>query len=390
MRTLSLAGLSLLVLSACGGDDGNPSDVDAGSGFDAGTPVPDAALPDGAVPPMPDGGSDGGTDAGMDAGPPCECPTLPTTCEAPTPLVFGPADPDFRAQLFQVIACADETLDLAVYLSSWDCLADAVAARLTAVPALQVRIVVDDDLCPVMGATRDCALGALAGHPRVTFADDDRSALMHHKYVIADGELAWVSSANFSYNSFCEESNVSVVVDDAAIVAGLEAELDRFVGGAAGPIVRTPSEGTAATLYFSPETPVTMSPTWFRALETAFSEATASIDVMIYSFTRTELSTAMLAARDRGVTVRVLTSYRFRNEAPIQALRAAGIEVRATDVHQKTAVIDGQTLILGSANWSMNAWESNENSLWLRDAAMAEAASDELDRLWAAAEVITD
>ena len=133
-----------------------------------------------------------------------------------------------------------------------------------------------------------------------------------------------------------------------------------------------------------------MSPAWFRALEQAFTDATTSIDVMIYAFTRTELSTALLAAHERGVRVRVLTSFRFRGEAPIAALREGGIEVRATDVHQKTAVIDGSTLALGSANWSMNAWESNENSLWLEDAELAAAASAELDRLWSAATVVTD
>ncbi|MEZ4247548.1 MAG: hypothetical protein R3B99_04830 [Polyangiales bacterium] len=62
-----------------------------------------------------------------------------------------------------MVACADETLDLAVYLSSWDCLAEA-AARLTAVPALQVRISRRRRPCPVMGATRDGA-PVLAGHP---------------------------------------------------------------------------------------------------------------------------------------------------------------------------------------------------------------------------------
>ena len=66
--------------------------------------------------PMPiDAG--GPMDACFDAGfTGCECPPYPTTCTAPTANLpaFTPEATDVASQLFDVIACADSTLQIAM------------------------------------------------------------------------------------------------------------------------------------------------------------------------------------------------------------------------------------------------------------------------------------
>ncbi|MAC26241.1 MAG: hypothetical protein CMH59_07160 [Myxococcales bacterium] len=389
-----LLALALLALGACGDDDGPGPTGDAGPGVDASAPFdggggeadaatePDAGAPADAAP-------DGGTDAGMDAGPPCACPTLPTTCTGPVAgPVFSPEDPAFGEQLMEVLACADESLHMALYLPGWDCIGDALADKLEADEDIVMEIVVDDDQCPTFGGTRDCdMLRGIADHPRVTIVDDDRSALMHHKYIVADGTSVWVSSANMTEDSFCEDLNNSVVIDDATIVGRFEEVFQRmFTDGSFGPVEpEGVTESAPYRLYFSPESPISSPSGWFTALTDAIAEAETSVDVMIFALTRGEISEALVAAHERGVEVRVLSSFRFGGEAAIQTLQDAGIDARVADVHHKVMILDGETVATGSANWSMNAWSNSENSLWIADADVASAFTDELDRVWATA-----
>ena len=48
-------------------------------------------------------------------------------------------------------------------------------------------------------------------------------------------------------------------------------------------------------------------------------------------------------------------------------------------------IIDGATVVTGSANWSENAWSNNENSLWITDTTIAAAFTAEFDAAYATA-----
>lgn len=341
---------------------------------------------DDAGPMMTDAGGD------PDAGDSCGCPTLPAVCSPPVSgqPTFAPDEGPFGEQLASLIGCANDTLRIAMYQSTWSCLADLVQQRLDADADLIVEIVVDDDQCAAMGAARDCALGALASHARVSIVDDSRSRLMHHKFVSADGLRVWASSANFTRNSFCSDFNNSVVVEQPEIVAAYEAQFDRMFNlGGFGPVAAVePARGGNYALYFSPQTPIASPARWFSDMVAAIDAATTSVDVMTNAWTRTEVSDALVAAAGRGVAVRAVVDDTYFDDAPAQALLTAGIETRHDAVHSKVMVIDGQTVITGSPNWSAAAWANNEASLWIDDATVASAYALELDRIWATATAV--
>jgi phosphatidylserine/phosphatidylglycerophosphate/cardiolipin synthase-like enzyme len=209
---------------------------------------------------------------------------------------------------------------------------------------------------------------------------------MHHKFLVVDDARVWVASANFTRNSFCTDWNNAIVVDQAEIVAAYLAVFQRlFVDGQFGP--QTPADpvpaGGAYTVHFSPESPVSSPPRWFNEIATAMGTAATSIEVMLNAWTRTEISDAAIAAHGRGVAVRVVVDDTYLDDAPAQAMLAAGIGVRAGNCHHKVMVVDDALVVTGSANWSENAWSNNENSLWIRDAAVAAAYGAEFELVWA-------
>ena len=116
--------------------------------------------------------------------------------------------------------------------------------------------------------------------------------------------------------------------------------------------------------------------------------ATSSVEVMIFAWTRTEISDALVAAAARGVTVRGLVAPSYADDAPAQALLAAGVDIRVASVHSKVMIIDGATVVTGSANWSENAWSNNENSLWIADGAVAGAYLAHFDGVYAGADPV--
>lgn len=322
--------------------------------------------------------------------PECDCPPLPA-CATPAPdePVFTPVGSAYKDQLFAVLACADETIDAALYRTSWDCVVDAFETKLADDADLEVRLVIDDDQCPLLeGGVRDCPLARIATHPRVTIVDDDRSAFMHHKFIVADGERVWVSSGNMTRTSFCTDMNNSLVVEQPEIVTGYADHFELMFGGTFSPQpITEPIVAGAYTLYTSPRTPATMGSPWFNDLVAAIDASTTTVDVMISAWTRTEVSDALVRARGRGVTIRALVRSAYVDDPPALALIAAGAEVRHGNVHSKVAVIDGGLVVTGSPNWSANAWSNSEASLWVADSAVAAAYTAELERAWPLASV---
>ena len=133
----------------------------------------------------------------------------------------------------------------------------------------------------------------------------------------------------------------------------------------------------------------------------ALDAAESSIDLAMYSFRDASVLTSLVAAVERGVTVRaILESARHDRNDPdgskSQQLEEAGIEVRWVNkvMHHKMALIDGPredveaaataTLVSGSANWSYSAaTRYDENTVFATgDAKLNLAFQREFNLLW--------
>jgi hypothetical protein len=117
--------------------------------------------------------------------------------------------------------------------------------------------------------------------------------------------------------------------------------------------------------------------------------AQASIDVAIYSFTRNDIGDALIAAKGRGVPVRVIADAGEAG-AEISRLEASGIAVKRTSgggggiMHNKYAVFDSHVVLTGSFNWTNAAENDNdENAVFLHDPLVVSAYQSSFASMWA-------
>jgi phosphatidylserine/phosphatidylglycerophosphate/cardiolipin synthase-like enzyme len=132
---------------------------------------------------------------------------------------------------------------------------------------------------------------------------------------------------------------------------------------------------------FSPPLPGGCDPA--GAIETAVAAARRSILIQAYEITPGPLVGALVEAHRRGVEVRAIVDYkqltdrRYRQDAnAVGQLASAGIPVMVDHpsglMHDKVMVIDGQTVVTGSFNYTYSAEHRNvENLLVIHDPALA-------------------
>lgn len=133
------------------------------------------------------------------------------------------------------------------------------------------------------------------------------------------------------------------------------------------------SNAVAATpanisVYFSPRGGCT------QAVCDAVGQARRTLDVQAYSFTSAPIAQAVAQAQLRGVKVRVVLDKSQRSERYSAATYLLNhqvptyIDSRHAIAHNKVMIIDGQTVITGSFNFTKAAEDSNaENLLILHD-----------------------
>lgn len=363
-------------------DAGHRADAGANSSVDAGAPN------DGGSNPAPDAGPSTPPDAGVE--PSCECPDLPITCTLPpldTPLFT--TEETAQVALLDLLACAETSVQAALYEVEWSCIGDALYDKLARTPALEVQLVVDDDQCPRDAEGKlTCALRDLEADPRVTVVDDARSRYMHHKFWVLDDQWVWTGSTNMTRTSFCTEVNDAIVLDDPAIVGAYAERFDAlFTDRSFGPVAHdAPMQSGPYTLHFGPQSPLTAAPSWHDALLSAIHGAQTSVRFSVFAFTREDVAAAVAAAHARGVDVQGILHHRYSNNSASQLMQTAGVPLKKASVHTKVLVVDTASVATGSPNWSSNAWANNEDSLWIDDANVARAYEVEFDGLWQQAE----
>ncbi len=126
-------------------------------------------------------------------------------------------------------------------------------------------------------------------------------------------------------------------------------------------------------VYFSPKGGAT------AAVVAALNAAKQTVFVQAYSFTSKDIAEALLAARKRGVVVHTILDKSDQGEHYSEAdfLANSGISVlidaRHQIAHNKIMIIDGETVITGSFNFTRQAEEHNaENLLVIHDRSLAE------------------
>ena len=126
-------------------------------------------------------------------------------------------------------------------------------------------------------------------------------------------------------------------------------------------------------------------------------EAASSIDAALYRFNHPGLAQGLEEASQRGVRVRLLVDgNKYKESRTTQELLAGAIipfrlafgrQGRGSKMHHKFVILDQQTVLTGSYNWTLESEDENhENLLILRDAHAVEAYTREFEGLWSGAD----
>ena len=123
------------------------------------------------------------------------------------------------------------------------------------------------------------------------------------------------------------------------------------------------------------------------ALAAAIDEARFSVDASIYHLDLWSLRDALIAAHQRGVTVRITTESDNLDEAEMQELIDVGIPIvsdrRESLMHNKFVIIDGHEVWTGSMNFTVNGAYKNDNNLvQIRSSRLAENFISEFNEMF--------
>lgn len=284
------------------------------------------------------------------------------------------------------IGKARATLDGALFELESRGIADAlVAARDRGV---RIRLVADGDY----RENPDMARIVEAG---IDVVFDERSALMHNKFLIADGERIWTGSFNATDNCSYRNNNNAIEVPSRELAENYTTEFDEmFSHRSFGP--RSTSQAPHSPVrvgeaefysYFSPEDDVPTKITRIIRL------ARRSVRFMAFSFSDRDIAAAMLARAKEGVQVEgvVETTGSKGARSVTDDLMREGIDILRDGnrylMHHKVIVVDGLWTITGSYNFSASAARSNdENILIVKSAGVAKVYEEEYQRIRAMAE----
>lgn len=120
-----------------------------------------------------------------------------------------------------------------------------------------------------------------------------------------------------------------------------------------------------------------------------FNSAQKTIDIAIFSITHPEITKAIIAAKERGVAIRMIVDKRQSEGLKSQAdkIMAAKIPVKVGNasgtMHDKYSIIDGMIIQTGSFNYTTSATSFNtENQIYISDEVAIKRYQENFEILW--------
>jgi len=306
-------------------------------------------------------------------------------------------------ELRAAIDQAQDSIEFAVYgvRGQPDILDALIAAQARGVV---VRGVVDSEngSCTTFGyPDTPLLINALAPGSVVCDVGAGYSYIMHNKFFVFDRHKVWTGSTNISDTELGGEynSDVAVMLSSYKVAQIYGVEFEEMFSGL---FHHRKSDNTTHVIDASHFTDGTLIESYFSPTDKAvvnavlplIERAEHSLDIAMFFFTSQPIADALLAARARGVAVRMILDAggAANTYSKHTALCAAGILVKTENwggkSHSKWAVADAAypglaTTVFGSMNWT-GAGDTNndENTLYVKNAGLAAAFHAEFEREW--------
>ncbi|MBI3733948.1 MAG: phospholipase [Chloroflexi bacterium] len=293
------------------------------------------------------------------------------------------------AKLTEFIASATASVDIAIYQldlpNVTQALLDARKRGATVRAVTGIDILNDAGENPSFKELQKAGIKVVGGNP---------NAIMHNKFVVADGARVWTGSWNFTTNDTWRYNNNGIAITSADLANNYTATFEKMWKDGLFGRQRKPGGvrhvlqigGATVENYFAPEDKVA------EKIIARLKQAQRSVDFMAFSFTDDDIGSILLqraksAVKIRGVFETTGSETKFSEYGK---LKDAKLEVYQDGnpylMHHKVFIIDGKTVILGSFNFSQNAEEENdENLLIIDDEPLATAFTAEFSRVLDAA-----
>jgi phosphatidylserine/phosphatidylglycerophosphate/cardiolipin synthase-like enzyme len=306
-----------------------------------------------------------------------------------------PAYPDIPASrrqtimqgLINALNSAQKSLDVAIYELNLDEVGDALLAAHQR--GVTVRLVTDSD-----SLAEDETLIRL-NKAKLPIVPDERSAIMHDKFVVVDGQAVWTGSWNFTSNDTYRNNNNGIYIQSPQLAQNYTAEFEEmFFQKAFGPTspanTRHPQIQLGDTLI---ETCFAAEDLCADQLILLISQSQKSIRFMAFSFTHQGLGQAVVDRAKAGVSVQGVFETRGSETefSELGLMKKQKLDVwqdgNPYTLHHKVFILDDKTVVLGSFNFSDNADESNdENMLVIHNPGLAGQFLAEFNRVYAQAQ----
>ena len=303
-------------------------------------------------------------------------PPSPTMEPSPAPSPMPPSlfiEPEAGAEpVVAALRQAQRSILMKMYLITER---EVIAALKEAVArGVSVRVMLEED--PYGAYSNEAVFADLqAAGVRVRW-DNPTFRLTHEKSVVVDERLALIMTLNQTHSAFTSHREYGIIDTHpdhvAEIVEVFHADWER----------RAPTIGDPDLVW----SPVNAREEVLALLDGAME----GLDLEQLEVQDEEVEEHLIAAAQRGVRVRVVTSPGMEaNEPGLGRIAAGGVEVRyLTDplVHAKVIIADGRRALVGSINISTASLDFNrELGIIVDDGAVLEALRSTFERDWAAA-----
>ncbi len=265
--------------------------------------------------------------------------------------------------LAEAIDSARLSVDVAIYSLSLNSIRDALIRAHKR--GVQVRMVMESD-------NLDRSDPQILKEAGIPILGDRREGLMHDKFVVIDNSEVWLGSMNFTDSGGYTDNNNLMRIRSVKMAENYTKEFEEMFTDdmfGADVVAKTPNprvtiDGTPIDVYFSPDDHVQAS---FLDL---VNNAQESIYFMAFSFTADEIGDAVRARAQEGVTVagvmeteqvnsNIGTEFDPFQQAKLDVVRDGNEGL----MHHKVMIIDENTVILGSYNFTNSAETKNDENL---------------------------
>ncbi len=251
---------------------------------------------------------------------------------------------DGRAPLLDEIRAARRSIDLAVYIVTDDLILQALEEAQRR--GVDVRVILEEQPFgggggqdEIFARLERAGIAVRWGNPVFRFT--------HIKMMVVDETVAIIMNQNLTQSAFTTNREFGVVTNrpDAVQTAAaiFEADWTRGGGPDPGPLIVSPTNARDQLLAL-------------------VRGARVSLDLYAEVLRDPQLLDALTAAVERGVRVRIIVSPSSDFATEMEALAAAGVEIRLASslyIHAKLIVADGERAFIGSQNLSATSLDQN-------------------------------